>query len=305
MRDPFPVAPMVLRDAPEVVVARATLGATVYFDDVARWAQEGAALSLRALLALAPPGSLRWCDTSAREGWMPFDEETAPRLLASLDPTGRALPRHGLRARVVDDAGAPSTGWVYREHGPRNGAAFGYVQVFLPDDRADDLLQFVLTVGQSLPLLACVGGHTVAWNTAHRATAFMALRPWCRRYLGLDVQDPDVAGRRAHEALPSTSWLTLLGPALGSRLPPDAGLDAPWSEPVTVLPLNHGALVRAGDAPTLGDANALLYPRAYAEVAHRLAPLLPEEPPEFPAWDAESKETAAWMRRFTEPEGWR
>jgi hypothetical protein len=70
------------------------------------------------------------------------------------------------------------------------------------------------------------------------------------------------------------------------------------------MPLTHGTLVRAGERPTLGDLNALVYPAAYAEVAHRLAPLLPADPRPFPQWGDDAKETAAWVRRFVAPEGW-
>lgn len=274
MRRPLPIPPAYLVRDPSVSVLRAALGLTLYLDDPMHWAREGAVASLRSFLAHAPAAGERWFTTSAMASWEPLTDATLARIEEALTlPWGRRAPRHLLHVRLADDTGAPTLGWQYRE---------------IDDGRPG----------------AGVGGYLGVINPSESPTAFQLLRAWCRRYLGLDAQHPDTAARYAQRALPGTNWITMLGPTLRSALPPGADLAAPWSEPVAVIPLSRGALVRAGESPTLGDVNTLTAPAAYAEVAHRLATLLPASPPELPHWDADAKETAAWMRRFVEPEAW-
>jgi hypothetical protein len=307
MRRPLPVPVARLARDPDVSVLRAALGLTLYLDDAMHWAREGALASLRAFLEHAPREGARWFTTSAMEAWEPLSDATLARIEEALAlPWDRVTPRHLLHVRVADETGAPSFGWQYREvDGARRNGGASWLQVVLPDTRApDDLLHLAIGLGQEHPFLAGVGGYVGAFNPAEAPTAFQLLRAWCRRYLGLEVQHPDAAARYARAALPGTNWITMLGPALRDALPPTSDLASPWNEDVAVMPLAHGVLVRAGETPTLGDANTLLFPAAYAEVAHRLAPLLPRSPPSFPQWDADAKETAAWMRRFVEPEGW-
>ncbi|MFO0646070.1 MAG: DUF3396 domain-containing protein [Polyangiales bacterium] len=307
MRRPLPIPPAYLVRDPSVSVLRAALGLTLYLDDPMHWAREGAVASLRSFLAHAPAAGERWFTTSAMASWEPLTDATLARIEEALTlPWGRRAPRHLLHVRLADDTGAPTLGWQYREiDDGRPGAGVGWLQIVLPEAHpADDLLALAIELGQEHPFVAGVGGYLGVINPSESPTAFQLLRAWCRRYLGLDAQHPDTAARYAQRALPGTNWITMLGPTLRSALPPGADLAAPWSEPVAVIPLSRGALLRAGESPTLGDVNTLTAPAAYAEVAHRLATLLPASPPELPHWDADAKETAAWMRRFVEPEVW-
>jgi hypothetical protein len=300
MRSALPVPTAVLRDRPDVTVARVGLGLTVYLDDPERWAREGALVALRSFLACAPRDRLGWFTTSAMAAWEPLTDAALGRIIAALPlPWERTRLRHAFELRLADVPDAPGYGFRYREVDAPRRLGVGWLQLTFPEAHdPDDLAQLAIELAQTLPLHAAIGGHLGVWNEVEAHPALAALRPWCRRYLGLDVQQPDAMGLALHGALPGTSWLTVLGPALAAA----ADLGPPWREPVTVLPLQHGTLVRAGARPALGDANTFDLPRAYAEVAHRLAALLPTEPPEFAPW--EPGETAARMRRFIEPEAW-
>jgi len=306
VRTRLPVPPIVLRDARDVRVARVALGLTLYLDDALPWARGGAAAALRAFVAAAPSGRLRWYTTSAMDTWDRCGSDTLARLADSLTlPWGSVAPRHCFELRVADDTDAPALGFSYREVDAARRGGAGWLQIVLPDDHdPSDLLHLALELGHAHPFLGGVGGYVAAWNRDQRAAAFRAMRAWCKRYVGMDVQDPDAMSWRARAALPGIGWLTLLGPGLLRALPGACDLAAPWHEPVAVMPLSHGTLVRAGERPTLGDLNALVYPAAYAEVAHRLAPLLPADPRPFPQWGDDAMETAAWVRRFVAPEGW-
>lgn len=288
---------------PHRVIARVALGVTVFLDDATAWAREGALASLRAFLDHAPRESLRWCATSAREGWIPLDGPTLERFCALVPlPWGRPNPRHGFRMRLVDEPDAPSVAWTYRETDPAHGTLRGHIQVILPVTSAPHTLeQLAIDLAQTSPITCGVGGHIATWSEAATPTVLPILRAWCLRYLGLDLPRPDVNGRLVDVSLPGTHWLTLLGPTLLAKLPATA-LSTPWTEDVDLHSLRHAVVVRAGEAPTLGDTNTLRYPAAYAEVAHRLAPLLPPTVRPFSHW--REGQTNAWMRRFVDPEGW-
>lgn len=302
MRNSLPSPVAVLRDRSNVTVARVTLGLTAYLDDPMRWAREGAAAALRMFLAMAPRARLAWFTTSAMSGREPLSPHALERIQEALPlPWGRGVPRHAFELRLADATDTAGFGFAYREIDPARGGR-SWLQITLPDDHpSDDLAQYTIELAQTLPLHAAIAGHLGVWHAGYVDAGFAALRTWCRRYLGLDLQHPDATSLGLGDALPGSGWLTLLGPALASR----ADLTTPWKEEVAVLRLRHATLVRAGAAPTLGDANTLTFPRAYAEVAHRLAGLLAPAPPEFPSWDADAGETSAWRRRFIEPEGWR
>lgn len=299
-------SPRVLAAAPHVSVARPALGLTLYLADPVAWAREGAAAMFQAYRARAPAGSLRWYTTSQLGDWFRVGGQR-------LDEIAEALarwighPRGLLQLRLVDDTGAPSTAFVYREIDPRLCPRAATLELFLPAGSSPTaLVELAAEAASRGAILSGVGGYAAAWNPHQKPTAFWEIHAWCKRYVGLDVQDADAMAWRAHEGLPGTNWITLVGDAAADRLriDPAALASGPWQHGVAARRLPHALLLQAGPEPVLGDVNRGEFPWAYAEVARRLAPAFVKEPTPYWGGFTENGDTLAWLRRLVEPEGW-
>jgi hypothetical protein len=279
----------------------------MYLDEPLVWAREAAAAVLSGFLARVPDGGIAWYTTSLLSDWHPVGRESAERLGEGLAQWQLTRPRHLLSFRVVDDTGAPSVAFSYREVDRDRSDRSGFLQLVLPFDHdPNDLRDLALEIGESWPVLFGIGGHLATWNDHEKPTAFWHSYEWCRRYLGLDVQDPDATSRRLMTGVPGTSWLTFIGDGLADALGIDLGAltEHRWTTPVAASKLSRGALLRAGESPELGDRNRLAYPKSYAEVARRLAPHFLADPPEYFGGFIEHRATRKWMRRFVEPSEW-
>jgi hypothetical protein len=300
-------AARVLTAAPTITVARPALGLTLYLAEPIVWAREGGAAMFEAFRTRAPGGLLRWYTDSQLTDWFRVGGDR-------LDEIGKALslwigrPRQLLQVRVVDDTGAPSTAFTYREVDPRRTVRAATLELVLPAVSSPALLvELAAEAASRWPVLSGVGGHLATWNPHEKPTAFWDIHDWCKRFVGLDVQDADAMAWHAFDGLPGSGWLTLVGNAAADRLRLDlAALAAgPWKHGVKATPLAHGLLLQAGPAPVLGDLNHGEFPWAYAEVARRLAPAFLNEPPPFWGGFRDHGDTVAWLRRLVEPEGWR
>lgn len=296
----------VLRDRPEVSVARIALGLTIYTADPLAWACGAASDALAMFCERAPSDRLQLFTTSLLEEWRPVRPRSLEALAAALSDRFAGRARHLFSFRVVDDPGAPSVGFSYREIDPARSSRAGFVQIVLPRSCGDVLAELATAVAKRFPVLAGVGGHLATWNPQQKPTAFTEIHTWCKRYLGLDAQDPDAMAYRVLEGLPGTNWLTLVGPALLDRLrlDPRALVAGPWGKGIDVNLFEHALLVRAGKSPVLGDLNRAEFPTEYAEVARRLAASFVKEPPAFFGTFHRKKDTAQWFRRLVQPEGW-
>jgi hypothetical protein len=302
---PIPAA-RVLAAAPAVSVARPALGLTLYLAEPVAWARENAAAMFAAFRTHVPEGSLRWYTTSQLTDWY--------RVGGGGDDIVKVLsgwigqPRQLLQLRVVDETGAPSAAFVYREIDPRRCSRAATLELILPPETDPErLVALAAEAARRGPLLSGVGGFTASWNPHEKPTAFWEIHDWCKRFVGLDVQDADAMAWHAFDGLPGSGWLTLVGNVAADRLRLDlAALAAgPWEHGVKATTLPHGLLLQAGPAPVLGDLNRGEFPWAYAEVARRLAPAFLKEPPPFWGGFHECDDTLAWLRRLVEPEGWR
>lgn len=297
-----------LTDDPEVMVARVALGLTVYLDDAPHWAETGVPAMVSALLRMVPGASLEWLTTSTRNDWVRLTGAERDGLPETLANAWHAKgPRHLLQVRLSDDTQCMGAGFSYRELDPARGGRHGWLQLVLPYDQSpDDLLALAVELAQEHPFRCAVGGYLTTFNEWEKPAAFWCIRRWALQHLGLDVQDPDMAAWFVDQQLPSTNWLTLLGaPLLEARGLSARALQAhPWERPITVLPLDRGVIVRAGDRPVTGDVNDLVYPETYAEVSYALEALLPRRFARYYGGFHDGDQTLRWVRRFVEPEAW-
>jgi hypothetical protein len=297
--------PMALAAAPHVLVARPALGLTLYLGDPAAWARSGAA-ALFDVFRRLPQVKLNWYTTSQLTDWFRVDGNRLDQISGALSGwLGR--PRHLLQTRVVDDPGAASIAFAYREVDLRLARTAPTLEILLPPDRDPAQLLALASQAATLgPILFGIGGYVASWNPHEKPTAFWEIHGWCKRYLGLDVQDADATAWRILDGIPGTNWLTLIGPALADRLKLDLGrLEAgPWGPGIVAKSLPHALLLRAGELPVLGDLNRAEFPSSYAEVARRLAPLFVAEPAGYWGGFYENEDTVKWLRRLVEPESW-
>jgi hypothetical protein len=303
---PLPPA-RVLAAAPAVSVARPALGLALYLAEPVAWTRENAAAMFEAFWARVPEGRLRWYTTSELTDWFRVGQNGRDGIVRALS-RWIGQPRQLLQLRVVDDAGAPSAAFVYREIDPRRCSRSATLELVLPPETdPEELVALAAEAARLGPLLSGVGGFTATWNPHEKPTAFWDIHDWCKRFVGLDVQDAEAMAWHAFDGLPGSNWLTLVGNVAADRVRLDlAALAAgPWKHGVKATPLAHGLLLQAGPAPVLGDLNRGEFPWAYAEVARRLAPAFVKEPTPFWGGFHEHGDTVAWLRRLVEPEGWR
>jgi hypothetical protein len=303
-----PIPGTELADEPYTRTAEVALGLTLYLTEPLVWAQQAAGQALDVFLQHAPSDSFEWYTTSLLPTWHRAGVIGAKQLATQLSIWQLAKPRHLFSFDLVDDTEVPTTAFSYREYDPsRGGPRASVLEITLPQlDDPKTLLRCAEAIAPVGPWVSGVGGYSARWNRFRKNTSFWTLYEWGRRYLGLELGDPEEMSWPAASALPGTNWLTMIGkPLAGSRNIDLALLAAhTWSHDVTVSPIAGGALIRAGKEPTVGDRNRLEYPAAYAEVARELAPHFVEEPPEFWGKFWREKNTKAWLRRFLEPDAW-
>ncbi|AGC48156.1 hypothetical protein MYSTI_06883 [Myxococcus stipitatus DSM 14675] len=295
----------VLEDNPAATVTRCALGLTLYLDEPLVWAGEGAVALLNRYLKLAPVERLAWYTTSTLSEWRRFTPRVAEDVLRSLAvPWSEVRVRHLFTFRLVDDLGAPGLGFIYKEMESSRGRK-GFLQILLPEEHDPaQLLQVAKEIGERWPVLCGVGGYVGTWNEWVKSTAFWSLYRSSHRYLGLDIQDPDSMAWSVSEGLPGCNWLTLVGARLAQTLELDvpALQSHPWRKGVQVHALRGATLIQAGEAPTLGDVNALEYPSAYAEAARVLEPYFVKAPTEYWGGFQEEQKTRPWLHRLAHVE---
>ena len=298
---------LVLEEAPDVAVARIVLGLTWYLDEPLQWAQQGAAHALASFLKIAPVDRLQWYTSSHLSDWHRVETGGHQKLTENLCSWSLAKPRHLLWFRLVDDTGAPSVEFSYREMDPAMQRRCSTLEVALPhSSNPEQLVRIATEIAKAGGFLCGTAGYAIRWNEHEKSTALWEAYDWCRRFLGLDLQDVDEMAWHAGEGLPGTGWLTFLGQGWAERLGIKAAelfANASASH-VKLLPLKGGVAVQAGAAPTLGDVNRLGHPQAYAEVARRLAQYFIKDIPKYLGGFTENEATSKWLRRFIEPEGW-
>lgn len=311
MPAPFPFTPSLLTARPEVAVSRLALGLTLYIEGGLAWAQTHAVAALERFVRLVPQRDSWWFTTSMLSDWRRVSERrgTTAELRDALGiHWNKSRARHLFWFRLVDDTTAPGLGMSYLEVDDQRSARTGFLQIFLPqDEEPARLLELARELGESAPFVNGVGGYLATWNHWTRGTSFWSIHKWCRRFVGIDVQVPDEMAWLARAGLPGSNWLTLLSASFIERLEIDVGAlrERPAPHGTAVLEMGRGALVRAGDAPTIGDVNMLGYPAAYAESARLLAPYFVDAPPRLWGGFYDDDQSVKWFRRLLDPEGWR
>ena len=308
MTHPLP-GPVSRRDSGERVAVMG-LGLTAYLAAPIAWAQGGLVAALDEVRAMLPDAPFAHFTTSAMTRWAELTPATFDTVRRALVARHDPLPvvQHGFSLQLADDPGAPTVGFRYTEVDPTRADRAAVLELTLPPDSDPGMLfQFAMSLAHAGELHALTAGYALRWNPRWRREAFNHFYVWSRRYLGVDAGDPEELAWAAPTSLPSVNWLTLVGRSLAHTRDLDlvSLVTRAWQTDVKAISTPAGLLLRAGDAPTPADLNALDLPLAYAEVTRALEPLLLDAPKDF--WGAFLEgpaRTRHWHRRLLDPEAW-
>ncbi|WP_285689431.1 type VI immunity family protein [Actinoplanes sp. NBRC 103695] len=175
---------------------------------------------------------------------------------------------------------------------------------------ADDLVAV-------LPVRSGHGGFS-AYASKRGPEPYNQVFAWCQRFFAIDVGSVDGFLEATSRRVLGAGWLTVLGPTFTQYLTEHT---APQFEAsgIDIRRIPHGLIIRAGDAPTLGDIQRGEFPTLMADVDQFLQPLKANswhrtsmmsiggghwwsvQTHDLPGAFTEHRATAAWLARFADP----
>lgn len=255
-----------------------------------------------------PPGAIQWAVVSATaEEWRAADAAAMQRMRDSLAPAG--AKKRKFTAFQFNDHGdeAPQYGFrvLDRDKDDDEGLSRTLVQMSFPPSVVDDsevesLVALVLEF--SAQLEPCYGYASPSLLPADGALShgFVEMRSPALRHPGYDVAMNDmtqlVIGTHARGA----RWITVLGAAQLDALGGAQALRAKLSPAITFTPAGPALVLRAGQAPELGDTNKRLKTPLLSEMARALEPITLFKEVDLLSYFAEFDEDVLerWERRF-------
>ncbi len=169
--------------------------------------------------------------------------------------------------------------------------------------------EFVLSLCGRLPFVSGHGGYVIETNMYYAEQAQGAAYPLAMRYHAVDIATLSRAPWAVRgERIKNVAWLTLVGTELLDKLGGFGALKAGATERLKLTETPNGAVIRAGDAPILGDVNRRESLMAYVD-AYRLVKPLHEgiatlfAPFSLPGDQDEVAATERWLFRFAQKAG--
>lgn len=158
-----------------------------------------------------------------------------------------------------------------------------------------------------LPYLSGHVGYCLEISPYYESQAYGAAYPLAMRHPGTNIaSDHATWPLRDEKGVETVNWLTLIGELPLAKLGGVEGLrkELRNSEHIEVLETRHGVIVKAGDAPQLGDVNRRDNLPLYREVYRALKPVLEPVIKDFSPLPVggelsdEAAKTQRWLRRF-------
>ena len=181
------------------------------------------------------------------------------------------------------------------------------LRIVLPVEWGDDPDQVIALVRDALaelPLSSGYAGYSLFWEDSDSLVDREVLQwsiPLMLRYPGLGYGDAVRMSNGAQHGVAAVNWLTFLGAEATAALGGLAGLERNAPAGVSVLALGKaGVILRAGDAPQIGDVNRQETVPIYGAVGKLVADVVaPDEALEQIFIKGMSDEDAHdWLRRF-------
>lgn len=190
--------------------------------------------------------------------------------------------------------------------GPLDPARF-VLRMALPTEWSSHPDQAVALAQDALaefPLGSGYAGYSLLWEDADPLVDREVLKwsiPLMLRHPGLGYGDAIRISNGAHHGVAVVNWLTFLGTEAAAALGGLAAIERSAPPGVSVLPLGKaGVILRAGDAPQIGDVNRQETLPIYRAVGELVAPVVaPDEALDRILIKGMSEEAAHdWLRRF-------
>lgn len=187
-----------------------------------------------------------------------------------------------------------------------------YIRFILPPEfietKCQAFVNFVISACNILPFTSGHGGYVIECNEYFSRVAQGIAYPVAMRYQGVDIStmSPGPWAVRA-ERIKNIAWLTLVGSTLLEKAGGLDSLQEKASNRLTVSETVHGALVRAGDQPILGDVNRHEDLSAFIDAYRLLGPLQAGIEDHFAPFKLKGRDdwieaTNRWLFRFDKQE---
>ena len=169
-------------------------------------------------------------------------------------------------------------------------------------DEPDQLIALVQDALAEFPLSSGYAGYSLLWEeTLVEREVLRWSIPLMLRYPGLGFGDAVSMSNGAKDGVAAVNWLTLLGAEAAAALGGLAAIEQSTPVGVSALALGKGGVIlRAGDAPQVGDTNQQEILPIYGAVGKLITPVMaPDEALEqiFIKGMSE-KHTYDWLHRF-------
>lgn len=171
-------------------------------------------------------------------------------------------------------------------------------------DHPDQVIALAQDALAEFPLSSGYAGHSLLWEVVDPLVTRKVLQwsiPLMLRYPGLGYGDAVRMSNGAQHGVAAVNWLTFLGAEAAAALGGLAALKRSAPAGVSALALGKGGVIlRAGDAPQIGDANRQDTVPIYSAVGELVAPMVaPDEALDRILIKGMSEEAAHdWLRRF-------
>jgi Protein of unknown function (DUF3396) len=180
-----------------------------------------------------------------------------------------------------------------------------YIRLRLPVGTSPrELLEAANRMCGSAQFHGGTAGYMFSFAESERPLAFDQIWAWARRYWGIEVIDVSAGSWEVLRGTYGPNWLTMVSDQMIDSKLPRVSLRSRLRPGVDIRPLHRGVMIQAGPRPLLGDMNRFEDVSVYAGASQLLEPVFLREPKDFPGMFTDHKSTAAWIRRFVEPDKW-
>jgi len=143
----------------------------------------------------------------------------------------------------------------------------------LETSKADNWVAFVCQLADIFPFRCGQVGFTLECSRYDKRRSEAHAWSKSMRHLGVDiVRLPYDAKAVGSQGVKGVGWLTLLGKELSTELGGKKMIRKQLSKDIEIIECNHGLVLKAGEAPSLGDINKRDTLPLYSEIYWLLAP---------------------------------
>jgi TseV toxin immunity protein TsiV len=267
---------------------------------------------MEAFYRLCPKEKLAWYATETMTQFKPATKRSYALPSVWWKDGNPRAPLRELKLKGGASHDSVATCGIYLSSAERTHRIFplsaNYLRFTLPaefvETEYERLVDFAVFMGGQIPFVSGHGGHVIEINPYFTNDAETAAYRIGMRFQAVDIATMNhgpwaVRGER----IKNVGWLTLIGEKLLSTIGGFESVKAKASNRLSVMRAAHGAVIRAGEKPILGDVNRREDLRAYIDAYRLVEPLQAGVEMLFPPFDLPGDTdgivaTARWLFRF-------